>query len=63
MAQKLTNSYDLGHDWFANIYTSEDGKKTMTIRSPERGQRINLNEESFETLKNIFAAAENQEGK
>jgi hypothetical protein len=44
---------DLGNNWFANQY--DDGR--MTIRSPERGQRIELSADSVERLRQIFIGA------
>jgi hypothetical protein len=46
---------DLGHGWFANMHEDTGG---MTIRNPDKGQRIDLTAESVATLKSIFKQAE-----
>ncbi|WP_164897669.1 hypothetical protein [Mesorhizobium sp. M6A.T.Cr.TU.017.01.1.1] len=51
--KSLTKTTDLGNEWFANQWS--DG--SMTIRNPERGQRIDLPVESVTTLRDIFASA------
>jgi hypothetical protein len=45
-----TETHDLGNGWWVNF--NEDGG--LTVRSPDRGQRINLTKESAETLRNII---------
>ena len=47
-----TQTHDLGQGWFANY----DGH-TVTVRNPDKGQRIDLTEESVDRLRAIFAAA------
>lgn len=54
-----TVTHDLGLGWFANMH--DDG--TMTIRNPDKGQRIELNQESVKTLGDIFAKVASKERK
>lgn len=51
MTKQLTATTDLGLGWYANAYT--DG--SMTVRNPDKGQRIDLEPESVERLRSIFA--------
>jgi len=48
----LTKTEDLGQGWFANAWS--DG--SMTVRNPDKGQRIDLSPESVERLHAIFEA-------
>lgn len=50
MPKQLTKTADLGQNWFANLY--DDG--SLTIRSPERGQRIELTKEEGERLRQLL---------
>lgn len=45
-------AHDLGHGWFASF--GENGEGTMTVRNPDKGQRINLSVESVDRLRAIF---------
>lgn len=57
ISQKTT---DLGQGWFANLDAYSDGSEEMTIRNPDKGQRINLPDESVKRLRSIFTQAEKQ---
>ncbi len=49
-------THDLGHGWYANQYCDDQGVETMTLRNPDKGQRIDLPNESVKTLRSIFKA-------
>ncbi len=49
---QIVRTHDLGLDWFATAY--DDG--SITLRNAEKGQRIDLQPESVERLRNIFRA-------
>jgi hypothetical protein len=52
---------DLGYGWFANSYENGDKGEIpggMTIRNPDKGQRINLPPDSVERLRGIFNAVD-----
>lgn len=53
MTKELQKTKDLGLGWYANLYT--DG--SMTLRNCDKGQRIDLQPESVDTLRSILAAA------
>lgn len=52
MERKIIKTTDLGAEWFANEWS--DG--SMTLRNPEKGQRIDLPVESVRRLRDICAA-------
>ncbi len=49
----LTNTSDLGGGWFANQWS--DG--SMTLRAPDKGQRIDLSRFAVARLKEIMREA------
>lgn len=53
--ETFVKTTDLGQGWYANQY-SDDGIETLTIRNPDKGQRIDLPNESVKTLREIFKA-------
>lgn len=48
------STHTLGHGWYANINKDEKGATIMTIRNPDKGQRIDLDSVSFSTLRAIL---------
>jgi hypothetical protein len=48
----MTKTTDLGQGWFANLH--DDG--ALTIRNPDKGQRINLTKAEAARLREILAA-------
>lgn len=53
-----TSTHDLGNGWWVNF--NEDGG--LTVRSPDRGQRINLAKESVQTLRDILRTSRRRDG-
>ena len=55
-----TRTEDLGQGWFANLNLAADDRtiETMTLRNPDKGQRIDLDSDSVNTLRRIFAAVD-----
>ena len=51
----MTKTHDLGHGWYANHTKNVAGIETLTIRNPDKGQRIDLGNESIDMLRAIFA--------
>lgn len=48
-----TSTHDLGHGWFVNFYAG-DRDVGMTLRNPDKGQRIDVPPESYAKLRQIF---------
>lgn len=53
-----TKTTDLGQGWYANLTRNVAGIETLTIRNPDKGQRIDLGTESIDALRAIFAKAD-----
>lgn len=51
-----TKTHDLTNGWFANVTTADDGSKTMTIRNPDIGLRVDLGVRQMEILREAFRA-------
>jgi hypothetical protein len=49
-----TKTHDLGCGWWLN----ENADGSLTVRNPDKGQRINLPVESVSTLKSICTRVE-----
>lgn len=45
---------DLGQGWYTTL-ENENGVETLTVRNPDKGQRITLEHESVARLRAIFA--------
>lgn len=50
-------TYDLGAGWYASFNALGLLSTTLTIRNPDKGQRIDLSHESVVLLREIFATA------
>lgn len=48
------STHTLGHGWYANISKNEKGENEMTLRNPDKGLRIDLDNVSFSTLRAIL---------
>jgi hypothetical protein len=47
----MTKTTDLTGGWFASLDRKADGTEGMTIRNPDKGQRINLGDASVKLLR------------
>ena len=52
MNKELRLTHDLLNGWYANVWS--DG--SLTIRNSDKGQRIELERQSVDLLREIFAA-------